>query len=281
MGADMYEFTEDCLIHVKEIDEEHQKLFELLNEAVEQSGSADDIAAAADRLLLQLRQYAATHFAHEEAYMEKLHDPELALQKKEHAAFAAKMEHFELDRSSEQAARESFRNFVAYLVKWLYHHILGSDMMIGKMTSQEPSADDIFQFTSQYETGIELVDEEHRRLFEIIAQTKELIDSQFLSDKYDQIMELLGQLREYTEVHFKDEEALMERIAYPGLEKQKRAHAAFVERLVEIDLTDMDNIDANQQEYLLNLIRFLASWLSGHILGEDKKIGEYVQKNLI
>ena len=73
----------------------------------------------------------------------------------------------------------------------------------------------------------------------------------------------------------------MERIAYPGLDKQKRAHAAFVERLVEIDLTDMDNIDANQQEYLLNLIRFLASWLSGHILGEDKKIGEYVQKNLI
>ena len=92
-------------------------------------------------------------------------------------------------------------------------------------------------------------------------------------------MRLLTQLREYTEFHFHDEEALMERIHYPEIEAQKRAHTAFVERLVEIDLSDLDNMDDNQQDYLINLVDFLLSWLSNHILGSDKKIGEYIKKN--
>lgn len=71
----------------------------------------------------------------------------------------------------------------------------------------------------------------------------------------------------------------MERIHYPELEAQKRAHTAFVERLVEIDLSDLDNMDDNQQDYLIELVDFLLSWLSNHILGSDKKIGEYMQKN--
>ena len=136
----------------------------------------------------------------------------------------------------------------------------------------------MFAFTDKYMTGIEMVDDEHRRLFEIIAETKDVIDSEFLADKYDHIMNLLNQLREYTEFHFKDEEVLMEKIGYPRLEVQKRAHAAFVERLVEIDFKDLDNMDDNQQEYLLELIQFLVSWLSNHILGEDKKIGDFIVK---
>lgn len=73
----------------------------------------------------------------------------------------------------------------------------------------------------------------------------------------------------------------MERIQYPGLAAQKRAHAAFVERLVEIDLSDLDNMDNNQQEYLNELIQFLLGWLSNHILASDKKIGEYIRQNNI
>ena len=60
-----------------------------------------------------------------------------------------------------------------------------------------------------------MVDEQHRRLFEIIKETDDLIHEQFLYDKYDQIMHLLSQLREYTTSHFQDEEALMTRIGLP------------------------------------------------------------------
>lgn len=267
----MYEFTDDCLIHIDEIDNEHRQLFSLLNESITMVAETDDVTAIANNLVTKLKDYALNHFAHEEAYMESIHDPELRLQKREHAAFAEKINSFALDTTSKEAARESLNELLRYLVRWLYRHILSSDMMIGKTEPNDP-----FAFTDRFKTGIELVDDEHRTLFEIIKETNDLICAEHLHDKYDKIMELLAKLKDYTEFHFHDEEMLMERIGYPGLEAQKHAHAAFVERLVDIDLNTLDEIDNDQQSYLLDLINFLISWLTNHILVSDKKIGEYV-----
>lgn len=275
----MYEFTEDCMIHVEEIDNEHRRLFQMINEALELVANTEDVQSVANSLIKDLKDYAATHFAHEEAYMERLNDPELPEQKREHAAFAAKINAFELDHSSPEALRASVQKLLEFLVRWLYHHILSSDMMIGKIPAASEQTDDQFAFTDKYKTGIELVDDEHRRLFEIIKDTNDVIHAELLHDKYDEIMRLLADLREYTEVHFHDEEELMKRINYPKLDAQKRAHSAFVERLVEIDLSDLDAMDDNQQEYLTDLIQFLLSWLSNHILGMDKQIGVYMKEH--
>lgn len=148
--------------------------------------------------------------------MEEIHDPELPLQKKEHAEFAEKINSFILDKSSKEAARASFEELLSYLVRWLYHHILSSDMMIGKMSAVEGTSDDPFAFTDKYKTGIDLVDKEHRRLFEIIKETNDLIQNDLLHDKYDEIMRLLVELKDYTQFHFADEEMLMEKMHYPN-----------------------------------------------------------------
>ncbi|MDO5019447.1 MAG: bacteriohemerythrin [Lachnospiraceae bacterium] len=270
----MYEFTEDCMIHIDQIDEEHRRLFQMLNEAFAMVQETEDVSAITISLLSNLKNYALTHFAHEEAYMESIHDPELPLQKTEHAMFAKKVNSFVPDTSSPEAARKSLNDLLTYLVRWLYRHILCSDMMIGKSLSS--AENDPFAFTSKYMTGITLIDDEHRRLFEIIKETNDLIHEEFLHDKYDEIVRLITELRDYTEFHFSDEEALMTRIQYPGLDAQKRAHSAFIERLVEIDLNDLDEMDDHQQEYLLDLIQFLLDWLTNHILACDRKIGEYM-----
>lgn len=275
----MYEFTEDCMIHVEEIDNEHRRLFQMINEAVALVDSTDDVQVIASNLIKNLKDYAATHFAHEEAYMERINDPELELQKKAHAAFTAKINAFEPDTSTPEALRASLKGLLEYLVRWLYRHILSSDMMIGKIPPTSEQAEDQFAFTDKYRTGIELVDDEHKRLFEIIKDTNDVIHTKLLHDKYDEIMRLLAELREYTEVHFSDEEAMMERIHYPDIDAQKRAHSAFVGRLVEIDLSELDAMDDNQEEYLQDLIQFLLSWLSNHILGMDKKIGAYITEH--
>lgn len=273
----MYEFTEDCMIHIDQIDEEHRRLFQMLNEAFAMVQETEDVSAITLSLLSNLKNYAMTHFAHEEAYMESIHDPELPLQKTEHAMFARKVNSFVPDTSSPEAARKSLNDLLTYLVRWLYRHILCSDMMIGKSLSSAES--DPFAFTSKYMTGITLIDDEHRRLFEIIKETNDLIHEEFLHDKYDEIVRLITELRDYTEFHFSDEEALMTRIQYPGLNAQKRAHSAFIERLVEIDLNDLDEMDDHQQEYLLDLIQFLLDWLTNHILACDQKIGEYMREH--
>ena len=72
----MYQFTEDCLIGISQIDDEHRKLFSLINEAASLPVDART-AKTVTSILNHLTTYAATHFAHEEAYMAELRDPEL------------------------------------------------------------------------------------------------------------------------------------------------------------------------------------------------------------
>ncbi len=264
----MYRFTEDCRTGIEVIDKEHERLFGLINEAMQLLEETDGSVELAKNMIAALKKYAAEHFDHEEAYMQEHADPELERQKKEHARFVAKVEQMEQTPVTEEDSRAVLEDMLQFLAKWLYHHILGSDIMIGKI-APVGAEDDPFAFTDQYHTGIALVDEEHKRLFEIIRETDQVIHAELLHDKYDEIMRILAELKDYTVLHFQDEEEYMERIGYEGLPGQKRAHEAFVEKLTEINL---DEVDDNQQEYLEELIAFLLGWLSNHILKADKKI---------
>lgn len=262
----MYQFTEDCCIGIANIDAEHEHLFELINQAYDLLNSKDaDLRLTAQTLLNQLKDYANTHFAHEEAYMKEIGDPELTSQKQEHADFITYVHSISIPNIDEAHIKPALESILNYLSHWLFRHIISSDTLIGKFESP-------FAFTSKYLTGIDMVDEEHKRLFEIIKDVNDVIHAELLHDKYDEIMRILIDLKEYTQVHFQDEEAYMEQIGYEGLAEQKKAHMAFIDKLAEINLDDLDN---NQQEYLEELIGFLLNWLSTHILIMDKKIPVY------
>lgn len=263
----MYQFTRDCLTGIDEIDIEHQQLFENINAAFARCESGTPSVEDARLLIETMKQYAANHLAHEEAYMERTNDPELPRQKREHAQFMKAVEEYAAAPLDENTAPQVLRDMLLYLSKWLYSHILGSDIMIGKGLPQ--NKEDMFAFTDQYRTGIGFVDEEHEQLFDIIREAYELLHAELLHDKYDGIMDVLGRLKDYTVRHFRDEEEYMARVHYSGLEAQRYAHMLFVERLSEIDL---ENVDDNQQEYLLELIDYLLGWLTNHILKMDKRI---------
>lgn len=268
----MYEFTTDCLTGISEIDEEHSQLFQMINEA-HQLLTEDSLAslATAKNLVGALRVYAERHFETEESYMVRTNDPELARQQREHAAFARKMNEFNLEALDEKDGKKVLESLLMYLAKWLYHHILGSDIMIGKIKPAKQAQDSagIFAFTEAYKTGISLVDEEHAKLFEIIQDTYDIIHAELIPDKYDEIVRILAALKDYTVMHFSDEEQYMAQIKYDGLAAQKRAHEAFVQKLNEINLEEVDDA---QEQYLDELIDFLLGWLKNHILKVDKQI---------
>lgn len=267
-GLLMFTFTNDCLIGVETIDQEHQMLFQLIADTNtslhSQNGSISDAIA----LLEKLKEYAVSHFAHEEAYMQKINDPELARQQKEHAAFTDKINSYNMSNLSEDSVRATMLELLEYLARWLVGHILGSDILIGQF-STNTSKLAIPVFTEEYKTGIELVDAEHKVLFDIIAKIHATIEAELLHDKYDEIMKIIDELRDYTKVHFADEEAYMESIDYDGLEKQKLLHQNFIDKMMELDY---DHIDDNQDAYLYDFLGFLQNWLVNHILKVDKLI---------
>lgn len=127
----------------------------------------------------------------------------------------------------------------------------------------------MYEFTDDYLTGVEQIDNEHRKLFAIANEAYELLKDNFVSDKYDYIREILEDLRAYTKTHFAHEEEYMEKVQYRRRFSQKIQHTEFIKKLEEIDL---ENIDENQQETLLEILDFLANWLVSHIKKSDTLI---------
>lgn len=72
----MYQFTDDCLTGLATIDNEHRQLFKTINEISEilmdETKDADEVLQSAKNLMVTLKEYAATHFAHEEDYMREI-----------------------------------------------------------------------------------------------------------------------------------------------------------------------------------------------------------------
>ena len=128
-----------------------------------------------------------------------------------------------------------------------------------------------YEFTKEYHTGIDFIDEEHAKLFEIANRAYDLLTNQFVTDKYDAIVAVLEELKDYTKYHFNHEEEYMKSINYPKRFSQLHQHTQFINKLESYNLKE---IDVNQQERLLEILDFLALWLQSHIKGMDKKIGE-------
>ncbi|MDD6491457.1 MAG: bacteriohemerythrin [Firmicutes bacterium] len=130
----------------------------------------------------------------------------------------------------------------------------------------------MYEMKNEYLTGIEFIDNEHRRLFEIAEQTYQLKNEEFISDKYDQIKALLEELKDYTRMHFAHEEEYMQSIGYKKLFTQKVQHQAFIDWLEEQNLDEIDSEFENQDAVVDNILKYLTDWLVHHILETDKQI---------
>ncbi|MHC1683607.1 MAG: bacteriohemerythrin [Clostridiaceae bacterium] len=129
----------------------------------------------------------------------------------------------------------------------------------------------MFEMDAQYFTGIKLVDDEHAKLFEIGRRGFDLLTNEYTIDKYDKIVAIIEELREYAIVHFRDEEEYMESIGYKRLFTQKMDHQAFIKKVSEVDFKTLDH---DQEEALMDILTFVSKWLVEHILEKDMLIGK-------
>ena len=129
----------------------------------------------------------------------------------------------------------------------------------------------MYEFKKEFLTGIEMIDREHKRLFEIAENLYQLKCREYVTDKYDHIREILTELRDYTMTHFEHEEAYMKSISYKRMFSQLSQHDALRET---ISGWDLDAIDEDQDEAIGDMLNLITDWLVNHILNEDKRIGK-------
>lgn len=122
------EWQETFSVKIKEFDDHHKHLVELLNSTYDKvvaGFSSEDI----DTVLHTLMDYASYHFQAEELWMLANGYPHLDAHKSQHAEFKETVE-----RMATGAMTDKDRAFevISFLVEWLSSHILVSDADLGR-----------------------------------------------------------------------------------------------------------------------------------------------------
>ena len=124
-----------------------------------------------------------------------------------------------------------------------------------------------------YSVGIKPIDIQHKKLFDLVNKLYVLEES---TTGKEEIREILYAFRDYTIVHFKDEEAYMLAIGYPEFKEHKEIHELIVERLSQII-----RIPANLSIIKTKMKVVAKRILVEHIINEDHKIGVYASQHEI
>lgn len=126
------------------------------------------------------------------------------------------------------------------------------------------------EWTIEMELGIEVIDEQHKKLVDYINELGE----QSCLDT-ENILRLLDALVEYTRTHFKKEEQLQEDAKFIGIAAHKSNHEIFENQI------NIFRRRAERGEHICaQLVEMLKTWLCMHIMIEDKRYVDCVKKHM-
>lgn len=118
----------------------------------------------------------------------------------------------------------------------------------------------VIEWRQGFKVKIDQVDDEHEHLFKLIKALN-----------LESVEKTVEELLEYVVVHFSNEQALMEKCAYPAFEQHIRLHEDFASRVADF----LGDGSAWSEERVQELRRFLNKWLVGHILTHDLRFGKW------
>ena len=124
----------------------------------------------------------------------------------------------------------------------------------------------------EYNTGIEVIDEQHRRILDYINE----IDSIGANTDRARIRSILNNIIDYTQSHFTFEESLQEEAGYKYRVPHKRVHDLFIKKIESYR-------DRYEQGHAIEseLHDILSKWLINHIQHDDADYVGAVKENMI
>jgi len=136
--------------------------------------------------------------------------------------------------------------------------------------NQTRKSRDLIVWDQKYSVDINTVDEQHKKLINIINQLHRAMKH---GSSNEAIGSIFNELVSYTEFHFDEEQKMMEKADYPELPSHAQTHKGLVQQVVAYKKKYQDGgvISAD-------LMDFLKSWLLDHIMIHDKKYTPYLKK---
>lgn len=129
-------------------------------------------------------------------------------------------------------------------------------------------------WTEEFETGIDIIDEQHKRIFEYLNEINEAI----AQESAPEIERVIKAVIDYTISHNTFEESLMEKAGYPLLQAHHRVHERFKERAYSYGKRFTDGEDPIE---LAREVRTdIGLWLMNHIKLDDKHYVADVKRSI-
>lgn len=121
---------------------------------------------------------------------------------------------------------------------------------------------------------LEEIDDDHQKLIDLFNLINHAMTD---GDAPEYIEALVDEMISFTAWHFKHEERLMLKYAYPGLDEHRNEHYDLIQSAVELK-----NALAEGEGFALSAenLEFLEHWLTGHILGADMELGAFLGENM-
>jgi hemerythrin len=124
-------------------------------------------------------------------------------------------------------------------------------------------------WTPKMSVGVAKIDREHQGLFDIMNQ---LHEGMLAGKGREVIGGALGNLIQYTKVHFGDEEVLLKQHQYPKYAEHLKLHETFRTKVAELDA----QFKSGTAALSVATLDFLRDWLSKHILGIDMQYKDFL-----
>ncbi|MFW5500259.1 MULTISPECIES: bacteriohemerythrin [unclassified Maridesulfovibrio] len=127
------------------------------------------------------------------------------------------------------------------------------------------------EWNSSLNLGIKEIDEQHQSLVQMINDILEAFAKGETESAVDRI---LGQLHEFTVMHFNAEEKYMEKIEYPYIQEHRNLHAGLKGKVKSLRSARFHYEEVTPDE----IKELLSGWLIEHILREDYKIVQFIKQ---
>ena len=127
----------------------------------------------------------------------------------------------------------------------------------------------LITWNSSFSVNVAEMDAQHQALIEIINQ---LHDAMRNGKASQEVNTFVDKMVDYAQRHFKEEEKILAANRYPAFAKQKAEHDAFIVKALEFKR----DVSQGKITTSVHVSNFLRDWWTGHIQGEDKQYGSYL-----
>lgn len=135
-----------------------------------------------------------------------------------------------------------------------------------------PDYFEVFPWNENFETGIAIIDEQHRELVDLLNQ----LSNTLVSGDTPELERTFDKLAAYAKLHFDTEEEVW--TPYfgddPWLKDHQENHAAFIPSVNELK---QEQVNKPLREVVEHIIKFLIRWLAFHIIDNDRRMAVVVR----